>query len=142
MGVRSCQRINNFSTVEAKLRAINNERTNQIKWFGTGDAARNFTLTDMSLHYTVDSTLGQMSEGDYSTGAVEIFRPLWEKKKCCIYSGAIKTGLTDYQKMKMPGRADNGKPCGSLILDVDKVLDRYHHGRGFASGVRKSLRLN
>lgn len=141
-GGRSCQRINNFSTVEAKLRAINNERTNQIKWFGTGDAARNFTLTDMSLHYTVDSTLGQMSEGDYSTGAVEIFRPLWEKKKCCIYSGAIKTGLTDYQKMKMPGRADNGKPCGSLILDVDKVLDRYHQGRGFASGVRKSLRLN
>jgi hypothetical protein len=28
--------------------------------------------------------------------------------------------------MKMPGRANEREPCGSIILDVDKVLDRYH----------------
>lgn len=142
-GGRSCQRINNFSTVEDKLRAINKERTNQIQWFGTGDAARNFTVTDMSLHYTVDSSLGQMSEGDYDTGAIEIFLPLWEKNKSCTYSDAIEKGLTKYKEMKFPGRAEFGKPCGSLILDVGTVLERYHNGiSGGAISRRKSSRLS
>ena len=49
----------------------------------------------------------------------------------------------EYKDMKLPGRAECGKPCGSLILDVDTVLERYHNGiSGGASSRRKSLRLS
>jgi len=82
----------------------------------------------MSLHYTVDALSGQMSEGDFATGAIEIFLPYWENNADDIYSEIISTGWKEYEDMKMPGNADTRKPCGSTIRDVDKVLGLYLKG--------------
>ena len=138
----SCQIPDNFSKVKANLIKLNKEHTEQIKWFGKGDAARKCTVTDMSLHYTVDISFGKMSEGDFDTGAIEIFAPTWLPNADSIYSETLKVGLNEYRDMKMPGRANERKPCGSRILDVDKVLGRYINGCDCASSVRKSLRLS
>ena len=48
----------------------------------------------------------------------------------------------EYEDMKMPWRADAGKPCGSTILDVDKVLGLYLKGDSCTPSKRKSGRIS
>ena len=140
-GGMSCQIPDNFSKVKANLIKLNKEYAESIKWFGKGDAAQKCTVTDMSLHYTVDTAIGQMSEGDFDTGAIEIFAPTWLPNANSKYSETLRNGLEKYRHMKMPGTANEREPCGSIILDVDKVLDRYLNGCVCESSTRKSSRL-
>ena len=88
------------------------------------------------------NNLGQMSEGDFSAGAVEIFLPIWELNADEDYSKTLKKGLKEYEDMKMPWRADAGKPCGSIILDVDDVLGLYLKGDSCTPSKRKSGRIS
>ena len=126
-GGMSCKRVNNFSKVRMGLTTMEAD-IEQIKWFGSGKPVQEFTITDMSLHYTVDALSGQMSEGDFATGAIEIFLPYWENNADDIDSEIISTGCKEYEDMNMPGNADTRKPCGSTIRDVDKVLGLYLKG--------------
>ena len=65
-GGMACQKVDNFLKVRKRLMTMDKRNTEQIKWFSSGKAAQEFTITDMSLHYTVDALSGQMSEGDFS----------------------------------------------------------------------------
>ena len=135
-GGMSCQIDDNFLKVRDSLMRMDKVNTEQIKWFGSGKDAKECTIADMSLHHTVDAILGQMSEGDHSAGKIEIFVPCWESNADEVYSETTKKGLTEYGDMKMPWRASGRKPCGSTILDVDKVLGLYLMGDG--SSTRQS----
>jgi len=142
-GGMSCQKDNNFTKVRDSLIRMDKVNTEKINWFGSGTSSvKECVITDMSLHYTVDALSGQMSEGDFSAGKIEIFLPIWESNADEYYSKALKKGLKEYEDMKMPWRADAGKPCGSTILDVDKVLGLYLKGDSCTPSKRKSGRIS
>ncbi len=64
--------------------------TEQIKWFGLGKSAKEYVIIDMSLHHTVDALSGQMTEGFFSTGTIEIFIPNWESNADKVYTDTLK----------------------------------------------------
>ena len=141
-GGMSCQKAGNFLKVSDRLMVIDKLNTEQIKWFGSGKSAKDYVITDILLHHTVDALSGQMTEGDFSTGTIEIFIPNWESNADRVYTDTLKRSLMDYQDMRLPGRVNVRKPCGSIILDVGMVLGLYLNEDYCTPSKRKSGRIS
>ena len=138
-GAASCDIEDNFSCVEAEFKKEDQEKYEEIKWFGKDTSQ---TITDMSIHFTVEPAGAMVAEAVYGTGGVEIFttnynhrveaeegkeRKEWLEKSR-QYREAKKEGLKNYKLMTMPGEADESKPGGFQIAEVDRWLERYKYG--------------
>ena len=128
-GSASCQKLDNFSSLQNQLKNINKKQYEDIKWFQseTGKLA----LTDMSVHYNIERVGGERSEAVHTTGIVEVFRAKYEqrvrnkegKAKSKEFMQAKHDGFKEYKYMTLPGKADPKKPCGVHIADVDESLN-------------------
>lgn len=58
-GVESCGSKDNFTVLKNQFMESNKNTFQDIKWFGVGKSAEHKTISDFSIHYTLDFTLGK-----------------------------------------------------------------------------------
>ena len=141
-GCSSCEKVDNFSTLEKQLKKIDQKKYESIKWFRgkTGKVA----LTDLSVHWTIERVGGARSEADHETGKPRVFSCRYtqreskgdESTKSEKFRKAREEGFKRYQQMTLPGNENWVGPCGVHISDVNSSLNVFVNGKSGGGGVR------